>query len=97
MLADTDDNKVELKDAKYYKDILSDRNIGIYISWNGRVITVPINEKNSDFLVINNINDISFGSDTNKVTIINKKAKVFESEEKNKHIIAQEIIKNTLI
>ena len=56
-----------------------------------------INEKNSDFLVINNINDISFGSDTNKVTIINKKAKVFESEEKNKHIIAQEIIKNTLI
>ena len=56
-----------------------------------------INEKNSDFLVINNINDISFGSDTNKVTIINKKDKVFESEEKNKHIIAQEIIKNTLI
>ena len=56
-----------------------------------------INVKNSDFLVINNINDISFGSDTNKVTIINKKAKVFESEEKNKHIIAQEIIKNTLI
>ena len=56
-----------------------------------------INEKNSDFLVINNINDISFGSDTNKITIINKKDKVFESEEKNKHIIAQEIIKNTLI
>ncbi len=56
-----------------------------------------INEKNSDYLVINNINDISFGSDTNKVTIINKKDKVFQSEEKNKHIIAQEIIKNTLI
>ena len=52
MLADTDDNKVELKDAKYYKDILSDRNIGIYISWNGKVITVPINEKNSDYKFI---------------------------------------------
>jgi len=54
-------------------------------------------EKNSDFGVINNIKDISFGSETNKVTIINKKDKVFESEEKNNHIIAQEIIKNTLI
>ena len=52
MLADSDDNKVELKDAKYYKDILSDRNIGIYISWNGRVITVSINEKNSDYKFI---------------------------------------------
>ena len=52
MLADTDDNKVELKDAKYYKGILDDKNVGIYISWNGKVITVPINEKNSDYKFI---------------------------------------------
>jgi len=52
MLADIDDNKIELKDAKYYTDIIDNKNEGIYISWNGNVITVPINEKNSDYKLI---------------------------------------------
>jgi hypothetical protein len=52
MLADIDDNKIELKDAKYYTDIMDNKNEGIYISWNGNVITVPINEKNSDYKFI---------------------------------------------
>ena len=52
MLADIDDNKIELKDAKYYTDIMNNKNEGIYISWNGNVITVPINEKNSDYKFI---------------------------------------------
>lgn len=52
MLADIDDNKIELKDAKYYTDIMDNKNEGIYISWNGNVITVPIDEKNSDYKFI---------------------------------------------
>ena len=52
MLADTDDNQIELRVAIYYKDILGNENVGIYISWNGNVITVPINEKNSDYKFI---------------------------------------------
>ena len=52
MLADIDDNKIELKDAKYYTDVMDNKNEGIYISWNGNVITVPINEKNSDYKFI---------------------------------------------
>lgn len=52
MLADIDDNQIELTNAKYYTDIMGNENEGIYISWNGNVITVPINEKNSDYKFI---------------------------------------------
>ena len=31
---------------------MDNKNEGIYISWNGNVITVPINEKNSDYKFI---------------------------------------------
>ena len=47
--------------------------------------------------VINNLSDNYFGSDMNKVTIINKSEMIYESGNENKHQIAQKIIQNTII
>ena len=55
-----------------------------------------IKSKNCDYLIINNLNDNNFGSDNNKVFIINKDELIFESLDENKNIIAQHIVKNTL-
>ena len=55
-----------------------------------------IKSKNCDYLIINNLNDNNFGSDNNKVFIINKDKLIFESLDENKNIIAQHIVKNTL-
>ena len=56
-----------------------------------------IKNKDSDYLVINNLSDNYFGSDMNKVTIINKSKLIYESGDENKHLIAQKIIQNTII
>ena len=56
-----------------------------------------IKNKDSDYLVINNLSDNYFGSDMNKVTIINKSEMIYESENENKHLVAQKIIQNTII
>lgn len=56
-----------------------------------------IKNKDSDYLVINNLSDNYFGSDMNKVTIINKSEMIYESGNENKHLIAQKIIQNTII
>ncbi len=55
-----------------------------------------INAKNCDYLVINNLNENYFGSDNNKIYIIDKKKLIYESTLENKNIIAQHIIKNTV-
>ncbi len=51
-----------------------------------------IKRKNCDYLVINNILDNSFGSDLNKIRIINKNELVYESDQKLKSDIAYELL-----
>ena len=51
-----------------------------------------IKRKNCDYLVINNILDNNFGSDFNKIKIINKNDLVYESDQKSKSDIAYELI-----
>ena len=51
-----------------------------------------INTKNVDYLVINNILKNKFGSDTNKVTIIDQEHLIFESEELDKNEISRDIL-----
>jgi len=55
-----------------------------------------ISDKNSDFLVINNLHTNDFGSDNNRVLIINQNSLIYESDNENKNIIAKHIIDNTL-
>ena len=54
-----------------------------------------IKTKNVDYLVINNILKNNFGSDTNKVSIIDQQNLIFESEELDKSEISRDIL-NTL-
>ena len=54
-----------------------------------------INTKNVDYLVINNILKNKFGSDFNKVTIIDKHKLIYESETLDKNDISRDIL-NTL-
>jgi len=52
-MREDDCNTLELKDAIYYKGAGDDdRNVGIFISWDGNTIAVPINEKNSKYQLI---------------------------------------------
>lgn len=53
-----------------------------------------LKEKNLDFIVLNSLNDpgSGFGVDTNKVTVISRKGKIFRSELKSKNQIANEIL-----
>ena len=55
-----------------------------------------ISDKNSDFLVINNLQTNDFGSNNNKVLIIDQNNLIYESDNENKNIIAKHIIDNTL-
>ena len=54
-----------------------------------------ISDKNSDFLVINNLQTNDFGSDNNKILIIDQNNLIYESDNENKNIIAKHIINNT--
>ncbi len=54
-----------------------------------------ITDKNCDFLVINNLKENDFGSDSNKILIIDQNNLIFESDNENKNIIAKHIINNT--
>ena len=84
--------------VKEYKLINKDVNvISFSAQINNELNYEKIIDKNSDFLVINNINKNNFGSNENKVTIINKSELVYESQNENKYIIAQKIIKNTIL
>ena len=51
-----------------------------------------INTKNVDYLVINNILKNNFGSDANKVSIIDHQHLIFESEELDKNEISRDIL-----
>ena len=51
-----------------------------------------IKSKNCDYLVINNILKNNFGSDQNKIKIINRKELIYESNEKSKSDIAYELL-----
>ena len=51
-----------------------------------------IKRKNCDYLVINNILKNKFGSDLNKIKIINNKELIYESIEKSKSDIASELL-----
>lgn len=55
-------------------------------------------KKNLDFIVLNSLNDqgAGFGTDTNKITIINKNEQITRFELKNKTEVAKDIL-NTLI
>ncbi len=55
-----------------------------------------ITDKNSDFLIINNLQTNNFGSDNNKILIIDQNNLIYESDNENKNIIAKHIINNTL-
>ena len=54
-----------------------------------------INNKNCDYLVINNLKDNYFGSDNNKIYNIDREKLIYESSVDIKNVIAQHIIKNT--
>ena len=55
-----------------------------------------ISDKNCEFLVINNLLTNDFGSDNNKILIIDQNNLIYESDNENKNIIAKHIINNTL-
>ena len=55
-----------------------------------------ISDKNCDFLVINNLQTNYFGSDNNKILIIDQDNLIYESDNENKNIIAKHIVDNTL-
>jgi phosphopantothenoylcysteine decarboxylase/phosphopantothenate--cysteine ligase len=52
------------------------------------------NKKNLDLIVLNSLEDhgVEFGSDTNKITIIDRQDKVHEYELKSKDLVAKDII-----
>ena len=51
-----------------------------------------IKSKNVDYLVINNILENEFGSDTNKISIINSEELIYKSDTLDKHDIAEAIL-----
>ena len=51
-----------------------------------------INKKNVDYLIINNILKNKFGSNNNKVSIIDQQHLIFESEELDKNEISRDIL-----
>ena len=53
-----------------------------------------LNDKNVDYLVINNILENKFGGENNKIQIIDKDKLIFESELVSKEVIASHIIDN---
>ena len=57
-----------------------------------------IKKKNLDFIVANSLADkgVRFGSDSNKISIIDKKGKVFDYALKNKEAVAKDILNFTL-
>ena len=75
-----------------YKDI---KVIGFSAQLDDSLNFDKINSKNCDYLVINNLKDNYFGSDNNKIYIIDRDRLIYESSVENKYIIAQHIIKNT--
>ncbi|MEI6455964.1 MAG: phosphopantothenoylcysteine decarboxylase, partial [bacterium] len=54
-----------------------------------------LKSKNLDYIVLNSLNDkgAGFGSETNKVTIFNKKGITFSGEVKSKREVAEDILK----
>tara|TARA_Y100001960_G_scaffold282981_1_gene317713 strand:- start:292 stop:1401 length:1110 start_codon:yes stop_codon:yes gene_type:complete len=70
--------------------------IGFSAQMNDDVNYKKLNDKNCDFLVINNINDNYFGADKNEVTIIDKDNVVFKSDTLNKNNISSHIIDETI-
>ena len=76
-----------------YKEI---NMIGFSAQFNNDLNFDKIRTKNCDYLIINNLTDNTFGSDNNKIFIIDKDNLIYESSDENKNIIAQHIIKNTL-
>ena len=75
-----------------YKDV---KVIGFSAQLDDELNFDKINNKNCDYLVINNLKDNYFGSDNNKIYIIDRDKLIYESSVENKNIIAQHIIKNT--
>ena len=69
--------------------------IGFSAQVNDELSFNKINSKKVDYLVINNILKNKFGSDTNKVSIIDQQHLIFESEELDKNEISRDIL-NTL-
>jgi len=53
-----------------------------------------LKKKNLDFIVLNSLNDegAGFGSDTNKVTIIDRHNNLFDFVLKSKHMVAADIV-----
>ena len=70
--------------------------VGFSAQMNDDLNYKKLNNKNCDFLVINNISDNYFGSDKNKVTIIDKENVILKSDNLNKNIIASHIIDETI-
>ncbi len=70
--------------------------IGFSAQMNDDLNYKKLNDKNCDFLVINNINNNYFGSNKNKVTIIDKNNVISISDKLDKNIIASHIIDETI-
>ena len=68
--------------------------IGFSAQLNMKEDRMKLDEKNLDYLIINDISnkETGFGSDFNKVLIINKKGKVKSIETSNKFVIAKKIM-----
>ena len=76
-----------------YKDI---KVIAFSAQLNDDLNYKKILKKNSDFLVINNLDTNHFGSENNKISIIDQNNLIFKSKNENKNIIAKHILDNTL-
>lgn len=70
--------------------------IGFSAQMNDDLSYKKLNDKNCDYLVINNINDNYFGSDQNKVTIIDKDNIILKSDNLDKNNVASLIINKTI-
>ena len=77
--------KKEFPDKKY---------IAFSAQTNNELNFDKLNDKNVDYLVINNILENKFGDENNKIKIIDKDKLIFESELVSKEEIASHIIDN---
>jgi len=91
-LLPTTDILKELGNNKRKDQIL----VGFALETDNEVINAKskMKEKNLDFIVLNSLNDqgAGFGTDTNKVMIINRKGKLIRSEMKTKPQVANDIL-----
>ncbi|MEF9923459.1 MAG: bifunctional phosphopantothenoylcysteine decarboxylase/phosphopantothenate--cysteine ligase CoaBC [Muribaculaceae bacterium] len=100
-----DDNEPPILKLKKNKDIAASLGlkkkpsqilIGFALETNDELENAKnkLDRKNLDFIVLNSLQDANagFGTDTNKITIINRKGEITPFETKNKNLVATDIV-----